>query len=60
MSRTNETRYIKMHESVNVDYMQAGVNLKSWLIRAVAIKDLLGILVIRNLNFINHVILENI
>ena len=29
MSRTNETRYIKMHETVNVDYMQAGVNLKS-------------------------------
>ena len=57
----------------NVDLMQvlaiinkdgikvnADENEKNQLIRVVLIKDLLGILVILNVNVINHVMLENI
>ena len=40
--------------------INAGVNVKNWLINAVAIKDLFGILEIVNVNVINHLILENI
>ena len=57
----------------NVDYMQAfvtlskdgiminaGVNVKNYLIKMYARKDLFGILVSVRVNVINHVILENI
>ena len=40
--------------------INAGVNVKNWLINVVAIKDLFGILEIVNVNVINHLILENI
>ena len=75
MSRTNETRHIKWHETcnVNVDWIQAFViinnvgmminvdaNVKNWLIKVYAIKDMLGILVIVNVNVINHVMLVSI
>ena len=40
--------------------INAGVNVKNWLIKAVSIKDLFRILVTVNVNVINHVMLENI
>ena len=40
--------------------INAGVNVKNWLIKVVVIKGLLGILLIKNVNVINHMILENI
>ena len=72
MARTNETRYMKC-VSVNVDKMQvfviinnverminAGLNVKNWLIKVYMMKDLFGILVTVNVNVINRVMLENI
>ena len=59
--------------NVNVDYMQVfviinvggmkisvDVNVKNLLTKEYAIKDLIGILAIVNVNVINQVILENI
>ena len=40
--------------------INAGVNVNNLLIKAVVIKDLFGILLIINVNVINHVILDNI
>ena len=40
--------------------INAGVNVKNWLIKVVVIKDLFGMLVIVNGNEINHVMLDNI
>ena len=40
--------------------INAGVNVKNGLIKAVVIKDLFGILVIVNVSVINHAMLENI
>ena len=40
--------------------INAGVNAKNWLIKAHAIKDLFGILVIVSVNVINPVILVSI
>ena len=61
------------HVNVNVDYMQvlvtitsagmkisARVNVKNWLTKVYAIKDLFRILAIASVNAINLVILENI
>ena len=68
MSRSNETRYIKQHETCrcrldasvcndeqrwsieNVD-----VDVKNWLTKEDAIKNLFGILVYVNVNVIDHV-----
>ena len=45
----------------NVGMMiNAGMNTKNWLIKAYAIKDLFGILVIASVNVINPVILVSI
>ena len=72
MSRTNETRYIKLHKTCkckcrldasvcnNKQRWNARVNVKHLLIKTVVIKDLFGILVIVNVNVINNVMLENI
>ena len=73
MSRTNETRHIKWHETCkskcrldarvfviinNVGIMiNVNANVKSWLIKVYVIKDLIGILVIVNVNAINHTML---
>ena len=74
MSKTNETRHIKVHKTCkwksrlvvgvcknkNVGMMiNVDVNVKNWLAKVVVIKDLFG-LVNMNVNAINHVILENI
>ena len=40
--------------------INAGVNVNNLLINAVVIKDLFGILLIINVNVINHVTLDNI
>ena len=40
--------------------INAGVNVKNWLIKAYVIKDLFGILAIVNVNVINHMMLLNI
>ena len=40
--------------------INTGVNAKSWLEKVYVMKDLFGILVIVNVNVINHVMLENI
>ena len=40
--------------------INAGVNANNWLVKAYAIKDLLGILVIVSVNVINPVILVSI
>ena len=70
MSRSNETRYIKQHETCkcrcrldasvcndeqrwsieNVD-----VDVKNWLTKEDALKNLFGILVYVNVNVIDHV-----
>ena len=76
MSRTNETRYIKLPETCKCECrLDASVcnneqrwnedkcrclNVKNWLIKVVVIKDLFEILVIVNANVINHVMLESI
>ena len=74
MSKTNETRHVKVHETCkcksrlvvgvviinNVGMMiNVDVNVKNWLAKVVVIKDLFG-LVNMNVNVINHMILENI
>ena len=61
------------HVSVNVDCMQmliiinnvgmminVDANVKNWLIKVHAIKDMLGILVVVSVNVINHVMLASI
>ena len=40
--------------------INAGVNVKNWLIKAYVIKDLFGIIAIVNVNVINHMMLLNI
>ena len=40
--------------------INAGVNVKNWLIKKVAINGLLRIVAIVNVNVIDHMILENI
>ena len=75
MSRNNETRYIKWHKTCKYkcrldanlcnnkqDGMKTDpdVNAKNWLTKEYAMKDLIEILSIMNLNVINHVMLENI
>ena len=75
MSRGNETRHIKWHETCNCKFRlmrvfvtinNAGmkinvvVNVKDWLIKVYVIKDLFGVLVIVNVNVIKLAILENI
>ena len=53
---------IQVFVIINKDRMKinADVNAKNWLKKEYAIKDLIGILVIVNVNVINHVMLENI
>ena len=71
MSRANETRHIKWHETskceckldarYNVGMMiNVDAHVKNWLIKVYVIKDMLGILVIVNENVINHVMLASI
>ena len=75
MSGTNEIRRIEWHETckckcrfnssvynnnVGMMIINAGVNEKSWLIKAYVIKDLFGILVIVSANLINPVTLVSI
>ena len=75
MSRANQKRYIKLHESCKCKYrsdasvvtinnvgmkVNTGVNVKNWLIKVIVIMDLLGLLVILNANVINHEMLGNI
>ena len=68
MSRTNEIRHIKWHETctcecrldVSVIITNVGMminvdgNVKSWLIKTYVIKDMLGILVIVSVNVIGY------
>ena len=75
MSGTNEKRRIEWHETCKCKrrfnssvliinnggiMINAGVNPKNWLIKAYAIKNLLGFLVIVSVNVINPVILVSI
>ena len=76
MSRTNETRHIRWHETCKykyTDYMQVlviinnvetkvsvDVNAKHLLTKEGVINDLFEILEILNVNVINHITLENI
>ena len=75
MSRTNETRHIKWHETCKCKCrLDASVcnnkqrwnndncrcELKNWLAKEYVIKDLFGIQVIVNVSVINYVMLENI
>ena len=75
MSKTNETRHIKWHETckckcrldasvckINNAGMKinADVNVKNLLIKVYVVKNLFGILVITNVNVINHAILVGI
>ena len=75
MSRTNETRHTKWHETYKCKcrldasvckinnygiIINADVNGKNCLIMKDMIKDLFGTLVIVNVSVINRVILENI
>ena len=75
ISRTNETRYIKLNETCKYKCRldaSACNNKQRWnedkcrceckelIDKAVGIKDLLGILVTVNVNAINHWMLENI
>ena len=71
MSRTNETRHINWHENCKCKCrIDASVcnNKQRWnkdkckelIEKEYVIKDLFGILVIANVNVINHVMLENI
>ena len=72
MSRTNETRNIKCHETykcrcrLDASFsnnkqrwikIKADVNVKNWSTKEFVIKDLFGILA--NVNVINYVMLEN-
>ena len=54
MSRTNETRHIKRHETCKCRCILDATVCNNWLIKMYAKKDMLGILVIRNLNATNH------
>ena len=75
MSRTNETRHIKWHETCKCKYrLDASVcnNKQRWnndncqceckklIYKGVCNKDMFGILVTVNMNAINHVILVSI
>ena len=75
MSRINETRHIKWHDTCkckcrldasvcninNIGMMiNADVNAKNSLTKECVIRDLFGIIVIVNVNVINYVMLENI
>ena len=73
MSRINETRQIKWHETCKskcrLDASVWGnkqrwnvvdVNVKNWLTKEYVITDLFRILTIVNANVINYVMLENI
>ena len=75
MSGTNETRHIKWHKTykcyvdqiklfviVNKDgiNINVGVNVKKYLMKVYAIKDMFGIQVIASVNMINLIILVNI
>ena len=75
MSRTNETRHIKFHQTCKCKCIldasvsnnnNAGIkisvdaNVKDWLTKEYLIKDLFGILVIVIVNVINNVTLEDI
>ena len=75
ISRTNETRYIKLHETLKCKCRfdesvynnkqcwnddKCRCNVKNRLIKVVVIKDLSGILVIVNVNVRNHVMLWKI
>ena len=75
MSQSNETRHIKWYEAYKCKCrldrsvcnnkkvgkkINADLNVKNWLIKAVVIKDLFGILVTVIVNVINYVMLENI
>ena len=74
MSRTNETRHIKCHETyecrcrLDASFsnnkqrwikIKADVNIKNWSTKQYVIKDLFGILAIVNVDVINYVMLEN-
>ena len=74
-SRTNETRHIEWHETCKCkcrldasfcnnkqrwNDVNVNVNVKNWLIKVYAIKDMLGILIIVNVNVINHGMLVSI
>ena len=74
MSRTNETRHIKCHETykcrcrLDASFsnnkqrwikIKADVNVKNWSTKEYVIRDLFGILAIVNVNVINYVMLEN-
>ena len=73
MSRINETRQIKWHETCECKcrldasvwgtkqrWNVVDVNVKNWLTREYVITDLFRILTIVNANVINYVMLENI
>ena len=76
MSRTNETRHMKWHETCRwkcrldtsvfnnkqrwIIMINADVNAKNSLIMEDMIKDLIGVLVIVDVNVINYVMLESI
>ena len=75
MSRTNETRHIKWHETYKCEFRLDAIvcnNKQRWnndkcrcewkelIDKGVCVKDLFGILVIVNVNVINHVILVSI
>ena len=55
MSRTNETRHIKWYETC-----KCKCRLDASEIKVYEIKDIFGILVIVNVNAINHMILVSI
>ena len=55
MSRTNETRHIKWHETC-----KCKCRLDASEIKVYEIKDIFGILVTVNVNAINHVVLVSI
>ena len=72
ISRTNETRHIKWHETCKCECRLDAIvcsNKQRWnndkcrceckelIDKGVCVKDLFGILVIVNLNMINHVVL---
>ena len=73
MSRINETRQIKWHETCKCKcrldesvwgnkqrWNVVDVNVKNWLTKEYVITDLFRILTIVNANVINYVMLENI
>ena len=75
MSRTSETRHIKWDEMCKCKYrlnanvcnnkqhwimINVDVNVKNWLIKGYVIRGIFGILVIANVNVINHVMVVSI